>query len=537
MKELKIFIASSGELNEEREALKTFINGESDFYHDYGLFIKPIMWELESKKFSSEGRKQEEYLQLLLNSDIAIFMFGTKVGVYTKEEFDTAMKSRNKKNSPHNIFAYFKKSRISSEKLSKDDIKNLKDVFSLKQKIANTYKQVYDSFNNIDDLRLKVSRELHRIIIPLIVNREDYFMQTEKSKVFMSLYNNNSPAFQTTYKNTIIDSAINQLYLLQRYNVKPKLSQLSEEDFYSLCNAIIDSTQRGSEIKALSMMLKCEWNNTEHENSFWKSNIDAVVRQAILERIFIVKRDEAHRIKNIPQILNHIDNESIFLKPYVVEKELLSEKYPELLKKAKEGFIFINDQNNRVALLDNDLESGMRGTPIFDNDELDDLEKVFEEIKKVSTPLKKYIETIRLSHYKKEMLSIFLTTECNLNCDYCFTNKYSDNHKNQTIDLEFVKKGIDEYFSTEFIRHVRFFGAGEPTVKLDLMKKIRAYSIEKGGETVTFEIQTNGAFNDSTARWLSQNIDIIWISCDGTPEMQDLHRLCLDKTKKIITIN
>lgn len=530
MLELKVFIASSGELSEEREVLKTFINTESDFYHDFGLYIKPIMWELESKKFA-EGRKQEEYNELLRNCDIAIFMFGTKVGNYTKEEFNVAVKNKRKNNIPKYIFTYFKEGKISSGKLSKEDIVNLRAVFDFKKQIANNHKQVYDFFYNIDDLRLKIGREINKIVLPLIVDKKNT-IQIGKSQEFIDLYNSIEPAFQTIYKNTIIDSAINQLYLLRRYNIKPKLSQLSEEEFYVLCNTIIDSTQRGSEIKALSMMLKCEWNNSNHEKSFWKSNADAVSRQAMLERIFIVKRDEAHRIKNIPQILQHIENDSEYLKPYVVEKEYLQENNPELLKRAQEGFILINDQTNRVALLDNDPQSGMRGTPIFDNEELNNLENVFNDIKNIAVPLNEYLKEIKLSHYKKEMFSVFVTTECNLNCDYCFTNKYSDNHQNQTIDFDFVKKGIDDYFATDYLRHIRFFGAGEPTVKLELIKKICSYAVDKGGEAVTFEIQTNGAFNDNTAYWLSQNIDVIWISCDGTPEMQDLHRLCLDKTKK-----
>ena len=51
-------------------------------------------------------------------------------------------------------------------------------------------------------------------------------------------------------------------------------------------------------------------------------------------------------------------------------------------------------------------------------------------------------------------------------------------------------------------------------------------------DAVTFEIQANGVFDDDTAEWLSKNINIIWISCDGTPDIQDAHRICIDKNKK-----
>ena len=89
------------------------------------------------------------------------------------------------------------------------------------------------------------------------------------------------------------------------------------------------------------------------------------------------------------------------------------------------------------------------------------------------------------------------------------------------------------------MRHVRFFGAGEPTVEFELLKRIHKYAVEKGGDAVTFEIQTNGAFTDAVAIWLKNNINIIWISCDGTPEIHDAHRPFLNKedrrkTSKVI---
>ena len=127
-----------------------------------------------------------------------------------------------------------------------------------------------------------------------------------------------------------------------------------------------------------------------------------------------------------------------------------------------------------------------------------------------------------MSHSKKEMISFFLTTKCNLSCIYCYTNKRE--HKHQTLSLEFAKAGIDDYFKTSYKKHLRFFGAGEPTTELDLIKEIKSYAQSLTNEEVTAEIQTNGCFSDETAKWLGENIDVIWISSDGTPEMQDYYR-------------
>ena len=220
------------------------------------------------------------------------------------------------------------------------------------------------------------------------------------------------------------------------------------------------------------------------------------------------------------------------MKKYIVvkvEKEELQKNNPILLERAGNGFIMINSTDDKIVLMDEMPESGRRAKPVLDSQIIDEITMTFKNIKECAIPLKKYLENIAWSHYKKEMISIFVTTKCNLNCDYCFTNKNQNEHKGQTISLEFVKKGIDDYFTKKYMRHVRFFGAGEPTVEFDLLKKIHKYAIERGGDAVTFEIQTNGAFSDSVAIWLKNNINIIWISCDGTPEIQDLHRPFLNK--------
>ena len=128
-----------------------------------------------------------------------------------------------------------------------------------------------------------------------------------------------------------------------------------------------------------------------------------------------------------------------------------------------------------------------------------------------------------MPHCSKEMISFFITTKCNLSCIYCYTNKNTPQHRDQFLDFDFAKAGIDDYYHTDYKRHIRFFGAGEPTQDMGLIKQIYHYA--KGiDKSTTAEIQTNGCFDEDTAFWLRENIDIIWISCDGLPEIQDHFR-------------
>lgn len=139
-----------------------------------------------------------------------------------------------------------------------------------------------------------------------------------------------------------------------------------------------------------------------------------------------------------------------------------------------------------------------------------------------------------MSHAKKEMLSFFVTTKCNLDCEYCYTNKKKHGH--QSIPLKFAKLGIDSYLEKGGKRHLRFFGAGEPTVEFNLLRDIHDYAANKRDSGLSFEIQTNGVFSEEVRSWLSGNVDIIWISMDGPPDIQDTYRKTVKKEPTSQTI-
>ena len=135
-----------------------------------------------------------------------------------------------------------------------------------------------------------------------------------------------------------------------------------------------------------------------------------------------------------------------------------------------------------------------------------------------------------MAHIRKQMISFFLTTHCNLNCTYCYTPKIQGIKKeHQTLDLSFAKRGIDDYFRDSASRHIRFYGIGEPTLEFKLLKQIYNYAHGKAGDSLVVELQTNGFFAEEIARWIYKHVDILWVSCDGPPEVQDLQRPTANK--------
>lgn len=132
-----------------------------------------------------------------------------------------------------------------------------------------------------------------------------------------------------------------------------------------------------------------------------------------------------------------------------------------------------------------------------------------------------------MAHSDKKMLSIFLTTTCNLDCVYCYA--HNDPEHGQIISRDFAYWGVDYYYSEYILKHgfdkrIRFYGPGEPTTQFGLLKNITKYAKEVWGEDTEVELQTNGCFSDEVCDWIADNVDNIWISCDGLPDIQNANR-------------
>ena len=128
-----------------------------------------------------------------------------------------------------------------------------------------------------------------------------------------------------------------------------------------------------------------------------------------------------------------------------------------------------------------------------------------------------------MPHCNKQMISFFLTTKCNLACVYCYNIEERKKLEEKTLPLEIAKAGIDYFFANNKSRHIRFYGPGEPTCEFELMKAITEYAKSKDS-SVTVEIQTNGVFGIKVRDWIQENANIVWISFDGPPDIQNYNR-------------
>lgn len=89
MKTIKVFLASSDELKDEREKFGNLIRRLDDIYIKRGIHVKLLVWE-DMDPCYNNVRKQDEYNAWIRGSHFFVCLFYTKAGQYTMEELDVA---------------------------------------------------------------------------------------------------------------------------------------------------------------------------------------------------------------------------------------------------------------------------------------------------------------------------------------------------------------------------------------------------------------------------------------------------------------
>ncbi len=119
-------------------------------------------------------------------------------------------------------------------------------------------------------------------------------------------------------------------------------------------------------------------------------------------------------------------------------------------------------------------------------------------------------------------MSLLLTEDCNLRCDYCFVSK----HPNKSTP-EMGYKAVDflAQQTGERVKRLNFFG-GEPTVEWDTLTDIIEYRNKKGlQDSVKFSMTTNMTLlNDARIDYLKKNDVALLASVDGPEHVQNIHR-------------
>ena len=151
VEEIKIFLASSNELESDRNGFETFVHKKNNELIQTNRYIRLILWE-DSLEAMSETRLQDEYNKEINKCDFFIMLFYSKLGKYTKEEFETALAKFKESKKPR-IYTYFKDTYIRTANIGKE----FNNVIEFKNKLielghfTSTYKDSSELTNKFNE--------------------------------------------------------------------------------------------------------------------------------------------------------------------------------------------------------------------------------------------------------------------------------------------------------------------------------------------------------------------------------------------------
>lgn len=156
MMDITIFLASSSELNNERERFSKYISQLNEDWIERDICFKLKNWENSIDSISKDGL-QAEYNKVAEMCDIFVMLFFTKVGKFTAEEFDVAFKKFEEKGKPR-IYTYFKEDIIYTGDIGDEII----SMIEFKRKLRDL-KHYYTTYRNFEDLQWQFTRQLDKL--------------------------------------------------------------------------------------------------------------------------------------------------------------------------------------------------------------------------------------------------------------------------------------------------------------------------------------------------------------------------------------
>lgn len=136
----------------------------------------------------------------------------------------------------------------------------------------------------------------------------------------------------------------------------------------------------------------------------------------------------------------------------------------------------------------------------------------------------------RTSEFRPLSLNVYLNRHCNMNCVYCFTRPAKKNNPLMAPSTDAIIAGaqvvVENCEKANKPMVLVMHGGGEPTLdnRLEpLVNYIKDTCRKENVEIFTY-LATNGVMTPAKAEKVCQLFDLIGLSCDGPPDIQNLHR-------------
>ncbi len=187
LKKYKVFLASSGELAQERKEIALMISRQNNKWTEQDIYLELVVWEDLLHSFHGE-RIQGYFNGEMLQCDIVIALFYRKLGLFTEEEFRLAYKNLKEGKKPNFLFVFFKSGVITIDD-AEDSLEDLAEIKKIKDEIKKQ-EQIYITFTSIEDLTLKLQHQLEQAILlkKVAVEQDDEASKEEKAKQDLENY-------------------------------------------------------------------------------------------------------------------------------------------------------------------------------------------------------------------------------------------------------------------------------------------------------------------------------------------------------------
>lgn len=156
MRAIRIFLASSAELRQDRDEFRLSIADLNDNWLHRGVRLQVVAWESFIDAMSPT-RLQDEYNRALADCDLFVMLFWSKVGRYTREEFETAFGHFQARRRPF-VYTYFRTTPPAAEVPAAD-----RDSLADFQRRLQALQHFQTEYDSAAALNLHFQRQLDRL--------------------------------------------------------------------------------------------------------------------------------------------------------------------------------------------------------------------------------------------------------------------------------------------------------------------------------------------------------------------------------------
>ena len=152
-KTIKIFLASSEELTDDRNAFGNLVRRLDKIYEKRGIRIELFEWEDYDAAYN-DRRKQDEYNDHIKAADMFLALFHTKAGKFTIEEFNVATEEFKRHASPK-VYTYCKDLQAGEQESP--------ELAEFKRKLFEEMGHYWSRYNNRDSMQLHFVMQLQLV--------------------------------------------------------------------------------------------------------------------------------------------------------------------------------------------------------------------------------------------------------------------------------------------------------------------------------------------------------------------------------------